>query len=93
MLAAQYLESLGGAGRESPRASTRSRAGPINIRGLRCAPGARSVIAQGDDVVFDALVLQLLNVFRHRLLCAKEALGLGHGSVSHRCRGGERTVT
>lgn len=88
MLAAQYLEILGGAGRESPWASTPSRAGPINIHGL-CwapgAPGARSVIAQGDDVVFDALVLQLLDVFGHRLLCAKEALGLGHGSVSHRC--------
>ena len=93
MLAAQYLEILGGAGRESPWASTPSRAGPINIHGLCWAPGARSVIAQGDDVVFDALVLQLLDVFGHRLLCAKEALGLGHGSVGHCCRGGERTVT
>lgn len=46
------------------------------------------VIGQGDDVVLDALVLQLLDVFRHCLLCAKQALGLGHGSIGHRCQGG-----
>lgn len=45
------------------------------------------VIGQGDDVVLDALVLQLLDVFGHCLLCAKQALGLGHGSISHRCQG------
>lgn len=44
-----------------------------------------SIIGQGDDVVLDALVLQLLDVFRHCLLCAKYALGLGHGSISHCC--------
>lgn len=46
-----------------------------------------SVIGQGDDVVLDALVLQLLDVFRHRLFCAEEALGLGHGGIGHRCQG------
>lgn len=47
-----------------------------------------SVIGQGDDVVLDALVLQLLDVFRHCFLCAKQALGLGHGSIGHCCRRG-----
>lgn len=38
-------------------------------------------------------MLQLLNVFRHCLLSAKQALGLGHGSISHRCQGGKSTVS
>lgn len=46
-----------------------------------------SVISQGDNIILDALVLQLLDVFRHCLLCAKQALGLGHSSISHRCWG------
>lgn len=50
-----------------------------------CVGPLGSVIGQGDDVVLDALVLQLLHVFRHCLLRAKQALGLGHGSISHRC--------
>lgn len=63
-----------------------------------CALGPwGSVIGQGDDVILDALVLQLLDVFRHCLLCAKQALGLGHGRISHCCRGreggGERMVS
>lgn len=48
-----------------------------------------SVIREGYDVVLDALMLQLLNVVRHCLLRAKQALGLGHGSIGHRCREGE----
>lgn len=70
---------------------TPSRAGPP-IRVLCQGPWG-SVIGQGDDVVLDALVLQLLDVFRHCLLCAKQALGLGHGSISHRCQGRERMVS
>lgn len=66
--------------------------GPPSPGGLASNPGSvsgpqGSVIGQGDDVVLDALVLQLLNVFRHCLLCAKQALGLGHGSISHCCQG------
>lgn len=66
--------------------------GPPPPGGLASNPGSvsgpqGSVIGQGDDVVLDALVLQLLNVFRHCLLCAKQALGLGHGSISHCCQG------
>lgn len=53
-----------------------------------CVLGPRgSVISQGNDVVLDALVLQLLDVFRHCLFCAKQALGLGHSSIGHRCQG------
>lgn len=58
-----------------------------------CIRALGSVFSQGDDVVLDALVLQLLNVFRHCLFCAKQALGLGHGSISHCCQGGESMVS
>lgn len=92
MLAAQYLEIPGAAGRGVPAGLHPQQGGPHQHPRLALGSWG-SVIAQGDDVVFDALVLQLLDVFRHRLLRAKEALGLGHGSVGHRCRGGERTVT
>ena len=60
-------------------------AGPAPTSVVCVAPWG-SVIGQGDDVVLDALVLQLLDVLRHCLLCAKQALGLGHGSVSHCCQ-------
>lgn len=76
-------ETLGGAGSQSPWA-------PHPQLGWPQYPWSEldpwgSVIRQGDDVVLDALVLQLLDVFRHCLLCAKQTLGLGHGSISHRC--------
>lgn len=73
------------------RTPTPSKAG-LDIHGLQWAPWV-SVIGQGDDVVLDALVLQLLDVFRHCLLCAKQALCLGHSSISHRCQGGKRRVS
>lgn len=59
-------------------------AGP-NIHSVLGPQG--SVVGQGDDVVLDALVLQLLDVFRRRLFRTKQALGLGHGSIGHRCQG------
>lgn len=38
----------------------------------QCVLGPQgSVVGQGDDVVLDALVLQLLDVFRRRLFCTK----------------------
>lgn len=33
-------------------------------------------------------MLQLVDLLRHCLLSAKQALGLGHGSISHRCDSG-----
>lgn len=88
MLAAQYLESLGEQ-EESLRASTRSKAGPINIRGSG-SWGSLSHRFRVMTSYFDALVLQLL-MFRHSPSVPKRPWG--HGSVGHRCRGGRRRVT
>lgn len=69
MLAAQYLEILGGAARESQWAPHPEQGWPQYPWSLLGPWG--SVIGQGDDVVLDALMLQLLDVFRHCFLRAE----------------------